>query len=108
MPHHVFLSKEGEPRILVDRLSVAPRAEAVALAETAVADRGRTLHGCAAMGTAAVRRNGRDVVATPVPGRTPHHGAIVLPDSSVSDREELTRYAQELADALRWRPRPVN
>ncbi len=108
MPQHVFLSKEGEPRISVDRLSVVPRAEAVALAETDVADRGRTLHGWAAVGTAAARRNGRDAVATPVLGRNPYHGDIVLPDSAVSDREEQTRHAQELADASRWRPSPVN
>ena len=106
VPHHVFLTKAGETRISVDRLSVAPLSDAVALAEAAAADRGRTFYGWAAVDAGAARRNGRDVVATPIPERNPYHGDIVLPDAALADREEQTRHAQELADASRWRPSP--
>lgn len=106
MPHHVFLTKAGETHISVDRLSVAPQSQAVALAEAAAVDRGRTFYGWAAVDAGAARRNGRDVVATPIPEKNPYHVDIVLPEAAVEDREEQTRHAQELADASHWRPRP--
>ena len=106
VPHHVFLTSEGQTRISVDRLSVASQSEALALAQTAAADRGRTFYGWAAVSAKAARANGRDVVATPIPDRNPYHGDIVLPDSATVDREEQTRHAQELADASHWRPCP--
>ena len=106
VPHHIFLTRAGEARISVDRLSVAPQSEAAVLAEAAATDRGRTFYGWAAVEARAARRNGRDVVATPIPEKNPYHGDIVLPDAAVEDREEQTRHAQELADVSRWRPRP--
>lgn len=106
VPHHVFLTKEGETWISVDRLSVAPQSEALALAQAAGRDRDRTFYGWAEVNATAVRRSGRNVVATPVHGTNPYHADIVLPDAASADREEQTRHAQELADASRWRPRP--
>ncbi len=102
----IFLTREGQTRISVDRLSVASQSKAPALAQTAVPDRGRKFYGWAAVAACAVRSNGRDVVATPILGRNPYHGDIVLPDSATVDREEQTRHAQELADASHWRPCP--
>ena len=69
------------------------------MAEAAAAERCRTFYGWAAVDAGLVRRNGRDVVATPIPKRNPYHGDIVLPDSATMDREEQTRHAQELAAA---------
>ena len=108
VPHHVFLTQQGQTRISVDRLTLAPQTEALALAEVVAANRGRTFYGWAVVDAASACRNGRDVVASPVPNRNPYHGDIVLPDSATSDREEQTRHAQELADASRWRPSPAN
>ncbi len=108
IPHHVFLTRQGETRISVDRLSVAPQSEVLALAEAAAAERCRTFYGWAAVDAGVARRNGRDVVATPIPKRNPYHGDIVLPDFAKMDREEQTRHAQELAVASQWRPRPVD
>ena len=106
VPHHVFLAEAGKRLISVDRLSVAPTAEAVALAETAAADRGRTFYGWASLAAAAAPCNGRCIAASPIPARNPFHADIVLPDAAAKDREEQTRHAQELADTSRWRPRP--
>ena len=106
VPHHVFLIQEGKTRISVDRLGVAPLAEALALAEANAADRGRAFYGWATVDARTARRNDRYVAATPIPNTNPYHGDIVLPDSAAADREEQTRHAQELADASRWRPRP--
>ena len=106
VPHHVFLTRAGHTAISVDRLSVAPQSEALALAEAAAADRGRTFYGWAVVDASAARRNGRHVMATPIPDGNPYHGDIVLPDSAAVDREEQTRHAQELADTSRWRPCP--
>ena len=106
VPHHVFLIQEGKTRISVDRLSVAPSSEALALAEANAADRGRVFYGWATVEARTARRNDRDVAATPVPDANPYHGDIILPESAAADREERTRHAQELADASRWLPRP--
>ena len=103
VPHHVFLTKPGDTRISVDRLSVTPPDQAIALALAAATDRGRTFYGWATVNADAVRSNGRNVMATPVPDKNPYHADIILPESAASDREEQTRHAQELADASRWR-----
>lgn len=106
VPHHVFLIQEGQTRISVDRLSIAPAPDALVLAEANAAVRGRAFYGWATVDAGTARRNDRDVMASPIPGKNPYHGDIVLPDSAAADREEQTRHAQELADASRWRPRP--
>ena len=105
VPHHVFLIQEGKTGISVDRLSVAPGSEALALAEASAAGRGRAFYGWATVNARTARRNDREVMAAPIP-KNPYHGHIVLPVSTAADREEQTRHAQELADASRWRPRP--
>lgn len=108
VPHYVFLPQEGNTLISVDRLSVAPVSEALALAEANAADRSRAFYGWATVDAATARRNYRDVVASPIANRNPYHGDIVLPDSAAEDRDEQTRHAQELADASRWQPRPAS
>ena len=45
VPHHVFLIQKGRTSISVDRLSVAPASEALALAEASAAVRDRTFYG---------------------------------------------------------------
>ena len=62
VPHYVFLPKEGNTCISVDRLSVAPVSEALALAEANATERCRTFCGWATVDAATARRNYRDVV----------------------------------------------
>ena len=45
VPLHVFLTRRGDTRISVDRLSVAPPSKALASAEAAAASRSRTFYG---------------------------------------------------------------
>ena len=104
---NVFLEREGNPRLSVDRLDVAPAAEAVAVAGRVAAARGKPFCGWAVVTAAAAARNGRQVEATPQLDN-PCHADIVLPRPAVEDREEQKRHAQELADASVWRERDTN
>ena len=102
VPFNVFLPPRGERSISVDRLSVAPHDEAVAIADSRDAARGRTFYGWAVTTGFAVTDNGRRIVASPIPDVNPYHADIVLPENAAHDREEQKRHAQELADASRW------
>ena len=105
IPAHVFLEKPGEPKISVDKLSVAPLDEVVKIAEGVAVVRGATFYGWAIVAAERIRENGRQVVATPLPDN-PYHADILLPESAAEDREKQQRHAQELADASRWQDRP--
>ena len=105
IPAHVFLEKPGEPKISVDRLSVAPLDEVVKIAEGVAAARSATFYGWALVAAERIRKNERQVVAAPLPDN-PYHADILLPESAAEDREIQQRHAQELADASRWQDRP--
>ncbi len=105
VPAHVFLEKLGEPKISVDRLSVAPLDAVVKVAERVAVGRGASFYGWAIVIAKRIRENRREVVATPLPDN-PYHADILLPETAADDREEQQRHAQELADASRWKDRP--
>ena len=105
VPHHTFLERPGIAGISVDRLSVAPTHEVVAVAEDVAVARQATFYGWALVAADQAGRNGRRVIASPLCSN-PYHADIVLPDPTVEDREEQKRHAQELADASQWRARP--
>lgn len=106
VPYYVFLERQGEINISVDRLSIAPEDESLEIAEQTGAARNKSFFGWATVTEDCVVRNGRQVVASPIPNTNPYHADIVLPEAAVEDREEQKRHAQELADASSWRRRP--
>ena len=106
VPKSVFLEKKGEPKLSVDRLSVAPVDEAVEIAEGVASNRtNATFCGWAFLTSSSARENGREALASPLESN-PYHADIVLPEAAVEDPEEQKRHAQDLADASRWRERP--
>ena len=105
VPHTVFLEQHGKVTISVDRLSVAPRAEALDHARNVAAHRARTFYGWAVVTATRAASSGRRVLATPQEDN-PFHADIKLPDSAQDERDDQIQHAQELADAARWRPAP--
>lgn len=104
VPIHVFLGREGEPELSVDRLDLASPGEAAEIADGVAAGRGETFYGWAVVDAETAASNGRQVTASPQLDN-PYHADIVLPDAAVEDREEQKRHAQELADEATWRGR---
>ena len=104
VPFNVFLEREGEPRLSVDRLDRASPGEAVRIAQRVAAARRRRFYGWAVIAAERAASNARQVIATPQLDN-PFHADIVLPDRAVEDREEQKRHAQELADEANWRDR---
>lgn len=109
---NVFLEKEGQKLISVDRLDVAPsedvlvaNGEKVAAARTLPSGIQRTFYGWAVIEAGKAATGGRDVISSPQP-ENPYHADILLPDSAVKDREEQKAHAQELADNSVWRECP--
>lgn len=103
IPHHVFLEKEGEINISVDRLSVAPLSTALVLAEKIADSRNASFYGWATVAANKAESSGRQVVSSPMPEQdNPYHADIILPASVKDDREEQKRHAQELADYSDW------
>lgn len=103
VPHHVFLEKEGEIKISVDRLSIAPASAVLVLAEKTAASRNASFYGWATIVANKAETNGRHVVSSPIPEQdNPYHADIILPESAEDDREEQKRHAQELADYSDW------
>ena len=104
VPLNVFLEREGEARLSVDRLDVAPAVEAIEIADRVATARNRTFYGWAVVLSETAAASGRRAVASPQLDN-PYHADIVLPDPAVEDREEQKRHAQELADGSAWRDR---
>ena len=106
-PYNVFLEKVGQTDISVDRLSIAPEKEAVAIADNVGAARTppADCYGWAVVTAEEARRSEREAIASPL-NTNPYHADIRLPDLTAEDREEQKRHAQELADVSRWRERP--
>jgi len=109
---NVFLEKEGQKLISVDRLDVAPsvdvlvaNGEKVAAARTLSSGTRRTFYGWAVIEAGKATASGREVVSSPQRDN-PYHADILLPDSAVNDREEQKAHAQDLADNSTWRQSP--
>lgn len=102
----VFLERRGVREISVDRLTLAPSGEAVAIADAVAAGRegNRSFYGWAVLSASEVASFGCAVVATPYQGN-PYHADIVLPESA-TDEWEQRQYALELASRARWLGRP--
>lgn len=107
VPFHLFLEKEGETRLSVDRLDVVAPKEAIQIADRRAAIRHRTFYGWAVVVVGEASANGRQVIASPLL-ENPYHADIILPDTAIEDREEQKRHAKELADASTWRGRAGN
>lgn len=105
IPKSVFLIPKGKTEVSVDRLTVAPKHEAVPIAETRAAARSRKFQGWVVVTAENAAANGRRVEATPQLDN-PYHADIILPDAVTEDRKKQIRHAQELADASIWRERP--
>ena len=105
---HVFLEREGEIKISVDRLSVAPPSAALVVAEKTAASRNANFYGWATVVSNMAESNGRRVASSPKPKQgNPYHADIILPASVEDDREEQKRHAQELADYSNWLEREL-
>ncbi|MCY4261087.1 MAG: hypothetical protein OXC91_12605 [Rhodobacteraceae bacterium] len=102
VPFHVFLEKEGEPLISVDRLDKSKSQEALQIAQSIATSRDRTFYGWAAVTADVAASNGRRVTPSPQPGN-PFHADIVLPAPAIEDRDEQKQHAQELATEAQWR-----
>ena len=103
----MFLERESETRVSVDRLSAAPSEEATSIASAVGEKRGASFYGWAFLPASRARENGRETVASPIEDN-PYHADIILPEAASEDREEQKRHAQELADASNWRDRPAS
>ena len=111
IPRHVFLERRGEVNISVDRLDFAEPEQMATLGDKVAGDRSvgsvdRTFYGWAVIAAEDAEGNGRRVVATPQPDN-PYHADIILPASAAEDHKEQRRHTRDLADASRWRERPV-
>ena len=104
IPKSVFLETEGNPRLSVDRLSLAPEIIAINNADEVAIQRGRKFYGWAIISAESASQDGRWVEATPL-NHNQFHADIVLPPEAY-EREEQIRHAQLLADASNWRARP--
>ncbi len=101
---NVFLGREGDPRLSVDRLDFASPGEATEIADRVAIGRSKPFFGWAVVKADAAASNGRQVTASPQTDN-PYHADIILPDTAVEDRDEQKRHAQELADEASWRAR---
>lgn len=101
VPYHVFLEREGEIKLSVDRLSRASEEELVSIARNVAEARNRKFYGWAVVSAKLAHANEREVVSTPQPDN-PYHADILLPILAADDREEQIRHAKELADNSKW------
>ena len=107
VPYQVFLERIGERKISVDRLTCAPPAEVISIAERVGTRRDplRNFYGWAVVAKESVEQLGGLVKASPL-SCNPYHADIVLPDAAVESEEAQRQYAARLAGASEWRPRP--
>ncbi len=98
MPLTVFLERDGIVELSSDRLTIAPRQEAIQIAERRAQDRGsnRSFYGWAIVTAQQAATSRRRVQASPQPDN-PYHADIVLPPD-----EEQTQHALELTRHARW------
>lgn len=115
--------RQGERRMSVDRLTIAPLADAIANGRRVAAARQEGIcrasgqksrdvefGGWVTLSARAVRGADCECVASPIekpvgPGN-PYHADIVMPESVLEDDLERVRYAQELEESAGWRERP--
>ena len=101
----VFMLGDGERRMSVDRLCMAPLREVAAIARSAAAVRTGPFQGWASVVAESAGLGGREVAASPVDGN-PYHADIVLPEAAAADRHVRLAHAQQLAAASCWRDPP--
>ena len=104
IPKNVFLEREGNTQISVDRLSLAPAIVAIQIADAVASQRKRKFYGWAIISAESASLNGRLVEASPLI-HNQFHADIVLPPEAIK-REDQIMHAQLLADASSWRARP--
>ena len=97
----VFMVKPPNRFISVDRLSIGPRSELIAIAERASASRSGPFRGWASVVAETAWSDGRRALGSPVDGN-PYHGDIVLPETAETDLGIRLSHAQRLAGASRW------
>lgn len=102
-PHSEFMPpRDRLPLALsVEELSIAALPELAALARDAQKNRSGSFRGWAYVTRDLAQREGRRVVARPLP-ENPYHEEIHLPSEVAGNREALKHHASELADNARW------
>ena len=107
VPFQVFLERAGQREISIDRLTLAPPADAAANALRAAAQRNppRNFYGWAVVVAQHIRNAGCAVMASPLPDNR-YHADIILPDDAVGDADAQREYAIKMAGMSRWRPYP--
>ena len=107
VPFHVFLEQPGERKISVDRLTLAPPAEAAANAGRVAAQRNppRSFYGWAVVSAERVRAAGCAVQSSPLPDNR-YHADIILSDDAVANADAQKEYAIKLAGMSTWQPYP--
>ena len=107
VPFHVFLEEPGERKISVDRLTLAPSAEAVANAGRVAAKRNppRNFYGWAVVTTDPIRAAGFVVKDSPLTDNR-YHADIILPRDAADNVDAQREYAIKLAGMSKWRPYP--
>lgn len=115
--------RQGERRISVDRLTIAPLADAIANGHRVAAARQdgiiRTsgqpsrdveFRGWVTLSAQSARDADCECIASPIEesagARNPYHADIVMPESVLEDDPERVRYAQALEESAAWRERP--
>lgn len=103
-----FMPGNGEDRISLDRVTIAPEQEIVEIAE--LREQRRTpphkLHGWIIVTAEAVMDNGCAVNASPQDENC-YHADVIFPQTALADEVTLKERAQDLADAAAWHPRPI-
>lgn len=104
--HDIFLGKEEDDCLSVNRLDHAPDQTIAEIADTAARLGGSAFHGWATVTAKMASQDGRSVRPDPVLDN-PYHAEIDLNVTQVAERRDIQkRHATALAAAAQWRDRP--
>ena len=99
---NTFLPKKGERKISVTRLPSLDENELNQAGQKISELRQKTCYGWAVIVAEKVRKEGRNVEASPQPGNC-HHADIILPEVCARCRKEQKRHAAALAADSTWK-----
>ena len=103
VPYSYFMPKEGDVRLSVDRLAIAPIGNISEIAAaTILRTSGNQFRGWAVVRAEAAAASERSVAASRIPGN-PYHADIILPDDIANDRVAQKCHATVLASLASWR-----
>lgn len=103
VPYSYFMPKEGDVRLSVDRLAIAPIGNISEIAAaTILRTSGNQFRGWAVVRAEAAAASERRVAASPILDN-PYHADIILPDDTANNRATQKNHAAELASVASWR-----